>query len=157
MRLREDCSALESLPLKLMIVAVVVSLSIVPAAEALGNLRNRDFVNRAEGQVRLIASSAQELMMEGPGGVRTVSLDFTGGGSLKFECITIGDRKGGPNMSAIVLSLRNGGRIIETVDDPPTWLRGPAGEPMETRTPSFELRLTCVLEGRSAYILTEVV
>jgi len=157
MRLREDFSALESLPLKLMIVAVVVSLSVVPAAEALGNLRNKDFVNRAGAQVEMIADSAQELMMEGPGGVRTLSLDFSGKGSLRFESIAIGDWEGGRNMSSVVLSLRNGAHIIDIIDDPPTWLRGPDGGPVDVRDTSFELRLTCSIEGRSAYVLAEVV
>jgi hypothetical protein len=75
MRLKLDIGALESLPLKLMIVAMVACMSVIPAGQALDELRDRDYVARAKLQLETVISAAQMLMIDGPGGVRTLRLD----------------------------------------------------------------------------------
>jgi hypothetical protein len=155
MKLRADTGGLESLPLRLMIVAVVASLSIIPAAEALNNMRNKDFINRAELQLETVVSTAQLLAVAGPGGARTVSIDFSSDGSLAFESICIGDGQG-PNKSAVVLRFTNGATMVKTCTDPVTWLRTREGGGLFIELPIFELTMSAQMEGRTEYVLVEV-
>ena len=158
MRLRHDRSGLESLPLKLMIVAVVASLSIIPASEALDSLRVRDFARRAELQLDLIIGTAQAVGIEGPGSVRTLDLDFNldGGTRMRFASLSIGDHRGGPNMSSVVLRFVGGGSTVRSASDPPVWMTGLDGESVVIDTPRFKLTLSCMLDNRTSSIMLEV-
>jgi hypothetical protein len=155
MRLRTDCHGLESLPLKLMIVSVIASLSIVPASEALDNLRNKDFANRLELQLDNIVSAAQLLAIGGPGGARTMKLDFTSDGKIGFERMVIGDGAGRANMSSIVLKFTNGAVMIKTCSDPPVWMKDRDGHGLVIESPRSELRMSAEIDGRAPYILVE--
>src|SRR4030042_289174 len=124
MSLRHDRSGLESLPLKLMIVAVVASLSIVPASEALDSLRARDFARKAELQLDLVIGTAQIVGIEGPGSVRTLDLDLDGGTRMRFASLSRGDHRGGANMSSVVLRFVGGGSTVRSAFDPPVWMTG---------------------------------
>jgi hypothetical protein len=155
MRLRDDASALESIPLKLAIVAVVAALSIIPAADALESMRNKDFVSRAQLQIEQIAHAAELVAMEGPGSARTLSLDFSSEGSIGFFRLTVGDSEGGAAMSCIALKLNTGAYLTSMVDDPPAWLRGMPDDGLEVFDPVFELRMENRLDGASGYILVE--
>ena len=154
---RADCRGLESLPLKLMIVAVVATLSIIPASEALDNLRNKDFLNRVELQLDMIMSTAQSLAIGGPGGSRTIELDFTSSGSVAFEHLAIGGGDGEANMSSIVLRFTNGAVMLKTCSDPPIWMRGTDGGGLVVVSPRSELKMSAQMEGKTEYILAEAV
>jgi hypothetical protein len=156
MRLRHDRSGLESLPLKLMIVAVVASLSIIPASEALDSLRVRDFARKAELQLDLVIGTAQVVGIEGPGSVRTLDLDLDGGTRMRFASLSIGDHRGGANMSSVVLRFVGGGLTVRSASNPPVWMTGLDGESLVIDTPRFKLTLSCVLDNRTCSILLEV-
>jgi hypothetical protein len=156
MRLRHDRSGLESLPLKLMIVAVVASLSIIPASEALDSLRVRDFARKAELQLDLVIGTAQVVGIEGPGSVRTLDLDLDGGTRMRFASLSIGDHRGGANMSSVVLRFVGGGATVRSASNPPVWMTGLDGESLVIDTPRFKLTLSCVLDNRTCSILLEV-
>lgn len=156
MALRNDGSGLESLPLKLMIVAIVTSLSIIPASEALEGLRTRDFASRAGLQLDLIIGSAQVVGIEGPGSRRTVDIDLEGGSRMRFAEISIGDHKGGPNMSSVVLRFVGGGLATRSASDPQVWMTGIDGETLVVDSPRFTLTLSCALDNRTSIVLLEV-
>jgi len=157
MVLREDCRAVESLPLRLMIVAVVVGLSVVPASEALDTFRNKDLVRRAALELDELVAVAQVMAIHGPGNARTLSVDLQGDGSLRFERLAIGDSEGGPNMSSAVLHFGNGATISRSALEPYVWLRSASGDALTVDRPIFELRLRCVLEEGSLSIVVEAV
>lgn len=155
MSLRHDCSGLESLPLKLMIVAVIASLSIIPASEALDSFRVRDYARKAELQLEMIIGAAQAVGIEGPGSVRTLELDLDGGTRLRFASLSIGDCRGGANMSSVVLRFVGGGLTVRSASNPPVWMTGNDGMGLVIDTPRFELTLSCKLENRTCRILLE--
>lgn len=157
MRLCRDCTGLESIPLKLMIVAVVASLSVIPASQALQGLENRDFVRRAGVGLDMIISTAQTLTTEGPGSVRTISLDLRGDGSLRPDHLTIGDRIGGPNASSVVLRLGNCATIVRSATDPPVMITGPGWTALVTSSSVLDLRMAAMLGNRTVYVLVEAV
>lgn len=156
MSIRKDDSGLESLPLKLMVIAVVASLSIVPASQALDGLRTREFARKAELQLAVIASCAEVLALHGPGNIRTISADFGDQGADESFHLTIGDARNGTNASCIILETRNGRLIVKTLERPPVWLCSPEGTSLEIDSPVFNLRMSAQLADRCSYVLVEV-
>ncbi len=156
MSLRHDRSGLESLPLRLMIVAVVASLSVIPASETLDNLQARDFARRAGLQLDLIIGTAQAVGIEGPGSARTLDIDLDGGTRVRFASLSLGDHRGGVNMSSAVLRLVGGGLTTRSASDPPVWMTGIDGESLVIDKPTFKLLLSCTLDNRTCSILLEV-
>ncbi len=156
MRVSKDCRALESLPLKLIIVAIIAALSVVPAADALESLRNRGLFQRAESQMDRIATAAESMAIAGPGNVRTLGIDLTSDGSLRFSSMAIGDRLNGSNASAIVLVLSNGARLVRTLTSPPVAMSSLEGGMLEIRVPCFQLRMSAVAAESGWHIVVEV-
>ena len=154
--LRMDHEGLESLPLKLLVVAVVASVSIVPASRALELFENREFVLRAEAQIEQIVGEAQRISINGPGNVRTLSIDLYSKSEVRFSRLTLGDREGGPNMSSAIIELSNGGRVVSSAEDFSLWIRTPDGNALTTTSPIFDLRLSCILDGASTCVVAEV-
>jgi hypothetical protein len=138
-----------------MVVAVVASLSIIPAAEALDGMRTREFIRKAELQLATIVACVETLTVEGPGNVRTISLDFSGDGRVGFSHLTIGDAKDGANVSSIILELRSGALIIKMADQPPVWMCSSAGISLQTSSPVLDLRMSSLLSDQTDYVLVE--
>jgi len=157
MPLKDDRDGLESFPLKLMIVAIVATMSVVPASQALEGFRNRDFVARAELELESVISAAQTLMIEGPGSVRTLHLDFRGDGSLAFDRLSIGDTRGGPNMSSVVLRMIGGGVMARTATEPAVWIVGGSMAALIIEFPTCDLRLYAKQDGMTPYVFAVVV
>jgi hypothetical protein len=156
MSLRRDDAGLESLPLKLMVVAVVASLSIIPAAEALDGMRTREFARKAGLQLATVVACAETLTVEGPGNVRTISLDFSGDGAVRFSRLIIGDAKDGANVSSVILELRSGAFVIRMADQPPAWMCSSTGGGLQISSPVLDLRMSSLLSDQTEYILVEV-
>ncbi len=155
MHLARDVQGLESLPLKLMVVAIVASLSIIPAAEALDSLRVRDFMRRADMQIAQLVSCAEMLTIDGPGNVRAFSLDFSGHGKERFSRLMIGDSLDGPNRSSVVLELRGGGFIVKSALNPPAWMCSADLGCLELDSPVSKIRMTNVRSDNGTYIVVE--
>jgi hypothetical protein len=157
MRLREDCEALESLPLRLLIVAVVAAMSVAPAASALEALQDRDFVSRARLAMDRVVNVAQMLSMQGPGAARTVDVDISSEGSLRALRLSVGDRPGGAYASAVVLELSSGGRLVSIAGDPPVRMCSGSLEGLEVTAERFSLRMEASLVGGVSMVVVDVV
>ena len=155
MHIASDDQGLESLPLKLMVVAIVASLSIIPAADALDNLRARDFARRADLQLAQVVSCAELLTVAGPGNVRTISLDFSGHGKERFSRLLIGDALDGPNRSSVILELREGDLMVRSANQPPAMLCSPQLKCLEIDSLATEIRMTSVRSGEGTHVIVE--
>ncbi len=155
MHLARDDHGLESLPLKLMVVAIVASLSIIPAAEAMDSLRVRDFMRRADTQLAQLVSCAEMLTIDGPGNVRTFSLDFSGHGKERFSRLMIGDSPDGPNRSSVILELRGGGFIVRSACNPPARMCSTDKGCLVLDSPVSEIRMTNIRWDNGTYIVVE--
>ncbi len=140
-----DEDALESLPLKLLVVSVVATMSIVPAAEALKSLENREFVSRCTSQIQSLIRTCQIMSVEGPGSARTVSLDLGSRGTLRMSGLEIGGAYGRPDMCSVVLELSSGAKIIATAEQPAVWICSEEGGGLVLRSCELDLRLSCVV------------
>jgi len=152
-----DDRALESLPLKLSIVAVVASMSVLPAAKALDGLETREFVKRVEMQLDRVVTAAQILTVQGPGNVRTLSLDFRSAANIAFEQLRVGDRPDGPNSSSASVLLNNGGIMTRIATDPGCVICSENRTAFVAGQPEFGLRMTAVLDNRTIIVLVEMV
>ncbi len=153
----DDLDGLESLPLKLAIVAVVATLSVLPASQALAGLENREFARKAELQLNLIVTTAQVLTVQGPGNVKTISLDFESHGELGFDRLTVGDRPESANSSAVRLTLNNGAVMARTATDPPCVLCSGSKTAFVSMQGAIDLRMTAELDGDTTVITVEAV
>lgn len=152
-----DTAGLESIPLKLIVVAIVATMSVVPTAQALTGLENRDFTRRAQVQLDLIVTTAQVLTVQGPGNVRTISLDFSGEGSLRFERLCIGDPMGGANSSSVKLVLNNGAVLTRIAQDPPCTICSSSMASFVSTQDCIELRMAALLDNRTTLVIVGAV
>jgi hypothetical protein len=157
MPLRNDIRGLESLPMRLMVVAVVAALSVLPAANALESLQDKDFLTRAGLAANAIVTSAQILSMQGPGAARTLTLDLTPEGGLRVSKMLIGDIPGGPSSCAVVFELSSGARIVRLAEDPQAVMTSAAGRQLEVVSDSPALRMRAVAYEDWCAVVVEVV
>lgn len=155
MKLRNDQRAVEAIPLRLMIVAVVAALSVLPAASALEALKSREFLARAAHQLDDIAGTAEVLLIEGPGSVRTMSFDFSSSGRIGFRSLVVGDASEGTNSSSIVLMLTNGGTMVRTVAGEGIGISARDGTALRLLSERFDLRMSVQFEKGVPWILAE--
>ena len=156
MTLAFDRRALEALPLRLLVIAVVAGLSIIPASDALDSLKNRSFLQRCEMQLELTIRTSQMMSLEGYGAVRTVKLDFRSDGSLRMDSLTIGGAWGQPGMSSVIMELSSGNRLIRTSLEPVIWMASADGGELCVGSDMFALRLTVASSEAIPLILCEV-
>lgn len=157
MRLKEDLAALESLPLRLLIVAVVAAMAVAPAAGALEALQDRDFVTRSRLAMERVVHAAQMLSMQGPGAAQTVDLDLSSEGALRALRLRVGDAPGGPYANAVVLELSSGGVFISLADDPPVSMCSSSLGGLEIAAERFSLRLEARMTGGACLVVVGVV
>jgi hypothetical protein len=152
-----DDRALESIPLKLIVVAVVASMSVLPAAKAFAGLESHEFVRRAEIQLDRLVTASEILTVQGPGNVRTLDLDFSSDSDLAFQKFMIGDRPGGPNESCAMLILSNGGVMTRLASNPYCTICSTDRGPFHSYEACFSIRMTSAFENRTTVVLVEMV
>lgn len=157
MRLNADDRALESLPLRLMVVAAVAALSVAPAVEALDTVRDRDFVARAGLTLDRVVRTAQAVSLEGPGSVRTIDVDLSSEGSLRAARLSIGDCPNGSSACAVVLELSTGVKLVKLAQSPWAAMTSSAGGCLEVTSERFSLRMEAVLGRGACVVSVEVV
>ena len=145
MCLQEDEEGLVSLPLKLLVISVVATMSIIPAADALESMHYKEFVSRCSAQLQGIIRTCQLLSVEGPGAARGVTLDLRSQGTPGMACLSIGGGYGRPGMCSAVLELSNGNRIIATAEQPSVWICSEELEVLLVYSCLLELRFECTI------------
>lgn len=154
---RSDTQAVETIPLRLMIVGVVIALSVLPAAQALDTLRNSNFFDRALQQIEAVADAAAIISIEGPGSVRTLSLDFSSNGELRFSSLSIGGPAGSPNSTMMLLTLSNERELARTVSADGTHVCSRERSSLQISIAQFALRMSAQFEKGEFWIQVEVV
>ncbi len=140
-RLIADTRALEALPLRLLVIAIAASLSVVPAAEALESLRDRSFLQRCETQLDTIIGTCQMISMEGPGAVRTLLMDFRSDGRVRMASLSVGDGWREPGMTSVVMEFTSGAMMIRTASEPAVWITSEDHKGLRVNSQSFCLRV----------------
>ncbi len=157
MTIRTDRDAVGALPLRLLVVAVVAGLSVVPAAGALQTLQDRSFLDRCAVQLESMVSTAQVVSLEGFGSMRTIDFDFRSGGSLGMNRLVIGGGWMDPTVSSVILELSSGRKLICSADEPFVWLATESHECLETSSPLFTLSLTASRLDGGPLVICEVI
>ncbi len=156
MAIRDD-EALESLPMRLIVVAVAAAMSIIPAAEALETLQDRDFVSRARLTMDNLVGVAQMLSMQGPGAARTVDVDLSSEGGLRALGLRVGDVPGGAYASAVTIELSSGASLLRLAQEPPVAMVSSEGGTLVVEAERFTLRMETALLGDERVVTVEVV
>ena len=156
MSLGSDLEAIETIPLRLMVIAVVVALSVLPAAQALDTLKTRDFLQRASQQLDSIMDTIEVLIVEGPGSVRTKSLDFSSSGDLGFRCLRVGGAPESANSTSVVLVLDNGGTLVRVSPNDEIPVSAKDGGRLEVWRDRFDIRMSAEFEKGRFWVMVEV-
>jgi hypothetical protein len=149
--------AVETIPLRLMVVAVVAGLSVIPAADALQALKDRSFLDRCSIQMETIVATAQVVSLEGIGARRTVELDLRSEGDLRADVLRIGGCWMDPYMSSVVLELSSGRDIIRQAKEPFVWLASDSQGQFSTRSVLLRLCMTASEQDGQRLVVCEVV
>lgn len=102
--LRHDRHALEGMPLKLVIVALMMAIAVPTLYDALGNYRVASSSMVLKGQVEKLQDAVQDLCRCGPGNQRTIKLTLPADGS---GYIIIGGSSMSESMSVAYGSANN--------------------------------------------------
>jgi hypothetical protein len=156
MTIAADRNAVEALPLRLLIVAVVAGLSVVPAASALQTLQDRSFVDRCVVQLEKIIHTAQVVAVEGLGSKRTLDIDLRSEGALRMTELVIGGPWMEPAMSSVVLELSSGRRLLSSAEEPFVWLAADSLEGLRSSSPRSTLVLTASESENGPLVVCEV-
>ncbi|MCU0860337.1 MAG: hypothetical protein MUE55_07125, partial [Thermoplasmata archaeon] len=119
-------------------------------------LRDKDFLRRAEAQLEELVWTAEVVSLEGPGSSRTVVLDFSSDGGIRFDRLTVGDHRDGPNQTAVRLVLSTGSSIVRITDMPPVPMSGPDGGAVVVQSTTATMTVRCAIEDGVQRVLVEV-
>jgi len=152
--LSRDLRGIEGLPLKLMIVALLVSLTLPVALTSLQGFSERLVSTAIESELDELEGAAISTFLGGPGSVRVVEMDIhmvSSGGSIEL---------GGPRGTLESHSIRfceGDLQIIRYVDGLPLDISTRDGGSAMLWSPGGSFRMECVSEGDEIWIMVEVI
>ncbi|MCE5296723.1 MAG: hypothetical protein LLG16_06430 [Euryarchaeota archaeon] len=138
-----DRSALEGMPLKLVIISMLIALTVPTVYGALGNFEEVTVTNSLKNEVEELASIVQDLIMMGPGNQRTVTVSVPSDGSF----LTIGGASRSDMMS-IGYGTKGGEVVRYYLTDPNVLFVTPTIGGLVIEGPGCEMCFRCV-EGPS--------
>jgi hypothetical protein len=142
-----DRSALEGMPLKLVIISMMIALAVPSVYAALGNFQDVTETNTLKNKAEEIASIVQDLVMRGPGNQRTVTVSVPSDGSF----LTIGGTTRSEMMS-IGYGVKGGEIIRYYLTDPNVLFITPETKGLVIEGPGCEICFKCV-EGSSGHMI----
>jgi hypothetical protein len=152
-----DRNGIEGLPLRLMVVALLISLTLPIALSTLQGFQEQTQVRAGMRIVQEIGSAATSAYASGEGNVRIIKLDWPGG----QQGATLKLRLAGPigsllstRLDVIVSGEVSGQHFLS---DPLVHLVSADQERLEIGPGCDELRLSCVVEAEMLWVLVEVV
>ncbi|MFA5312341.1 MAG: hypothetical protein WC375_03350 [Methanomassiliicoccales archaeon] len=138
-----DRSALEGMPLKLVIISMMIALTVPTVYGALGNFEEVTVTNSLKNEVEELASMLQDLIMMGPGNQRTVKVSVPSDGSF----LMIGGTTRS-EMLSIGYGVKGGEIVRYYLTDPNVLFVTPRSEGLMVEGPGCEICFRCI-EGPS--------
>jgi hypothetical protein len=152
-----DRNGIEGLPLRLMVVALLISLTLPIALSTLQGFQEQTQVRAGMRIVQEIGSAATSAYASGEGNVRIIKLDWPGG----QQGATLKLRLAGPvgsllstRLDVIVSGEVSGQHFLS---DPLVHLVSADQERLEIGPGCEGLRLSCTIEAEMMWVLVEVV
>jgi hypothetical protein len=127
MTLNSDSSAVEGLPLKLIITALVLSITIPASVNALQAYDRMQAQENVRNEVEHLIISARQVYLGGAGSQRVIEFNPDGGMFYHLDWVSIGDAVGGQNESAIFYRFEDGSTKVILISNPRVALRGEGG------------------------------
>lgn len=153
---RWDRRGIEGMPLKLMLIGLMVSLSLPAVIGSLDSYEESVAKTSLRTSAEELAAAATEVFVAGEGNVRTLTVEFSPSASRGDGRIEVG----GPLSGAASLGVRcmYGGAVFHTayMSDPPVRLVT-AGGTLSVGPGPTEIALSCVRTDGRLVVLAEVV
>ncbi len=151
-----DRRALEGLPLKLLIMSLLISIT---APAVLGSMEGYDrSVARSEvaSQAARLAQLIEEVRSDGEGNRREITVTLPEAASKHDLSVELGGNEG--NASALTVRCLENGNVFSSIvlDDPPARTVTLSGSPLRLEAGETTLMLECVRNDGRIIVLVEV-
>jgi type II secretory pathway pseudopilin PulG len=155
MRLR-DRSGIEGLPLRLMVVALLISLTLPIALGTLQGFEEQAQVRAGMRLAEQIGAAATSAYTSGEGNVRVVKLDWPEVPQRLAMSLMLAGSAGSVQSSRVDVVLNGEISGQHYLSDPLVRLVSANSTRLEIVPGCQELRLSCFVEAENAYVLVEV-
>ena len=135
---------MEDAPLRLLVSAIVVGLTLPAIASALSDFEAQHVALQVERELDRIVRVAQSFYIAGGGGT-TVHVDLGGGIGSRLEYLDVGDAPGGPRAPSAVFKL-TGHPAVFVLSDPRVPMTG-GGGPLHVEAGTRAIRISYEGEG----------
>lgn len=147
MRLWQNTLGIEGVPLKLMIVAIILAIT-VPLI--FSSLRAYDF-SRVEqeliAELDEFVATVRMIYTSGPGNSALIMFDVPEGSFAKVECVRMGDALGGTMSSVVGHQLRGRQEVLRLIENPNVPLTSSDNDTLELLMGHHEIRAECELSS----------
>ena len=156
MTLNSDSFAVEGLPLKLIITALVLSITIPASVNALQAYDRMQAQENVRSEVEHLALAARQVYLGGTGSQRAIQFNPDGGMFYKLDWISIGDAPGGQNESAIFYCFGDSSTRAILISNPQVPLRGEDGDAVHLGPGRHSLVLQSKQDASGIYVEVRV-
>ena len=157
MSLNSDSSAVEGLPLKLIITALVLSITIPASVNALQAYDRIQAEEGVQAEVEHLALSARQVYLGGSGSQRVVQFNPKGGMFYTLEWVAIGGPVGSQNTSSIFYRFEGGSTRGIVLTNPQIPVQGEDGNAVMLGPGNHELLLRCRQQDSGIHIEIKVI
>ena len=140
----EANAAIESLPLKLIIIVIILGITLPMIYIGLKGADRTSTENNIRSEITAIKSMVQNLCNGGVGNADVMEVDFSDGLMTNLDYIKLGDNLNGYYVSVIKYKLSGGAEKIITIEYPEVAMTGPDGETLVLLSSKYRLSFECM-------------
>ena len=140
-----DCRGIEGVPIKLLIVAIVLAITVPLIFSALRGFDRARVEQDLEAELEEFVSMVQVIYTSGPGNSVTIEFDIPGGAFTRVETVSFGDVPGGSMSSVIRYRLQGRAESWMVLENPNVPMTGLDNVPLEVASGHYEILAECLV------------
>ena len=149
---RDSCGSIESLPLKLIIISIVMVITIPVAWTGLSNYSKIQAENNMRSQVEYIATTAKQVYAGANGTSLSIKVNFEGGFFNNVEYVKIGDSLSSGKCSTIRYKISGETEKTYVIQNPNVPMTSTDGDALQLGSGTYTLILEHKIDDGENYI-----
>ena len=137
-------AAVEGIPLKLMIIAIILGITLPMIFIGLKGADHTSTENNLRTQITSIKFTARDLYNMDPGSSEVMVVDFKNGLMTNIDYVMIGDNLTGRYVSTIKYNISGDTEKVTTIENPEVPMTSADGETLVLYSGRYELVFTCM-------------
>jgi hypothetical protein len=138
-----DGEAIEGMPLKLMIIALVMAITVPLIFAALRSFDASRVENELVAEINDFIATVQTIYTSGPGNSAVIDFEATGGSFADVEKVIFGDALGGQMRSVVRYQLRNGMETPIVAESPNVPMSTENNTALEIGAGNYQIKAEC--------------